>query len=113
MKLLLDECTPRRLLLDFAGHDAQTVEDAGFKGLKNGTLLQRASTAFDVLITVDQNIPFQQNAVNLPLAVIILGASSNRYSDLRMLVPRVLEVLPRIKAGEILTVRDDKQRNVE
>ena len=113
MKLLLDECTPRRLLLDFAGHDVQTVEDAGFKGLKNGALLQRASGAFDVLITVDQNIPFQQNAANLPIAVVILAASSNRYSDLRALVPKVLVVLSGIKVGEIVTVRwaNDRQQS--
>ena len=106
MKLLLDECTPRRLLLDFAGHDAQTVEDAGFKGLKNGALLQRASTAFDVLITVDQNIPFQQNPANLPIAIVILKARSNRYSDLRTLLPKVLQILPAIRVGEIVRVLD-------
>ena len=114
MKLLLEECTPKRLLLDFAGHDVQTVEEAGFKGLKNGALLQRASSAFDVLITVDQNLPFQQNAANLSIAVVILGASSNRYSDLKTLVPRVLEILPGIKVGEIVIVRQesDVQRNL-
>lgn len=91
MKLLLDECTPKRLLLDFAGHDVQTVEGAGFKGLRNGALLQRASSAFEVLITVDQNLPFQQNATTLPIAVVILAALSNRYSDLKLLVPRSLK----------------------
>jgi predicted nuclease of predicted toxin-antitoxin system len=107
MKLLLDECTPKRLILDFTGHDVQTVEQTGFKGLKNGELLQQASSDFDVLITVDQNIPFQQNAANLGIAVVILKARSNRYSDLRTLVPRVLEILPTISAGEIVIVRQD------
>jgi hypothetical protein len=65
-----------------------------------------------VLITVDQNIPFQQNAANLPIAVVILAASSNRYSDLRALVPKVLVVLSGIKVGEIVTVRwaNDRQQ---
>ena len=57
MKLLLDECMPRRLKKAFAPHEAFTVEDAGFKGLKNGRLLREASSNYDVLITVDQNIP--------------------------------------------------------
>jgi len=61
MKLLLDECTPKRLRLDFPGHDVQTVQEAGLKGLKNGALLRLASSKFDVLITADQNITFQQN----------------------------------------------------
>ena len=107
MKLLLDECTPKRLILDFTGHDVQTVEQTGLKGLKNGELLQQASSEFDVLITVDQNIPFQQNAANLEIAVVILKARSNRYSDLRTLVPRVLEILPTISAGKIVTVRQE------
>jgi len=105
MKLLLDECTPKRLLLDFVGHDVQTVEDAGFKGLKNDALLQRARNAFDVLITVDQNLPFQQNAATLPIPVVILAAPSNRYSDPKILVPRVLEILLTIETGEIVMVR--------
>src|SRR5215213_10357450 len=107
MKLLLDECTPKRLILDFTGHDVQTVEQTGLKGLKSGALLQQASSEFDVLITVDQNIPFQQNASNLGIAVVILQARSNRYSDLRALLPRVLEILTFISVGEIVTVREE------
>jgi len=106
MKLLLDECTPKRLSLDLTGHDVQTVEEVGLKGLKNGALLQQASRDFDVLITVDQNIPFQQNPANLPIAIVILKARSNRYSDLRTLLPKVLQILPAIRVGEIVRVLD-------
>jgi predicted nuclease of predicted toxin-antitoxin system len=104
MKLLLDECTPKRLSLDLTGHDVQTVAEVGLKGLKNGALLQQASKNFDALVTVDQNIPFQQNTANLPLAVVILKARSNRYSDLRTLMPRVLQILQTIQVGEIVRV---------
>jgi len=86
---------------------SRTVEQTGLKGLKNGALLQQASSEFDVLITVDQNIPFQQNAANLRIAVVMLQARSNRYSDLRALVPRVLEILPTISAGEVVTIRQE------
>jgi predicted nuclease of predicted toxin-antitoxin system len=77
MKLLLDECTPKRLRLDFPGHEVHTVEQAGLKGLKNGTLLRAASNEFDVLITVDKNIPFQQRITTHSIAILILVARSS------------------------------------
>lgn len=61
MKVLLDECVTHYLKRDFAAHEVLTVEEAGFKGLKNGQLLQAASGEYDVLITVDQNLHYQQN----------------------------------------------------
>ena len=106
MKLLLDECTPARLKWDFPEYDVQTVDDAGFKGLKNGELLQTAiSNGFDVLITVDQNIFFQQNLTGLPISIVILLARSNRYDDLRMLTAEVLEALLSIQPGDVIRVR--------
>ena len=104
MKLLLDECTPARLRLDFPGHEVRTVAQAGFKGLKNGALLRMASLEFDVLITVDQNIPFQQNLSGFTIAIVILVARSNRYSELRTLAPSVLHALTFIRAGEVIRI---------
>src|SRR5438270_11487410 len=103
MRLLLDERVPRRLRRDLAGHTVSTVEEAGFKGLKNGQLL-RAAGNFDALITVDRNIPFQQNLASFNISILILVAGSNRYRDLKSLVPRVLDSLKRIKPGEIAHV---------
>lgn len=76
MKLLLDECIPARLRFDFVGHEVRTLEQAGLKGLKNGILLRTASREFDVLLTVDQNIPFQQNLSELSIAIVILVSRS-------------------------------------
>jgi len=104
MKLLLDECTPTRLKSEFSGYEVRTVQEAGLKGLKNGALLRMASREFDVLITVDQNIPFQQNLSALPIAVVILVARSNRYSELRNLTPKVLNALTSIRAGEVVMI---------
>jgi predicted nuclease of predicted toxin-antitoxin system len=104
MRLLLDECMPRRLKHDFVGHTVATVEEAGLKGLKNGQLLNAASGNFDVLITVDQNLPHQQNPVTLNIAILILFALSNRYQDLKPLVPKSLESLKQIRPGEIMQV---------
>ncbi|MGH9930313.1 MAG: DUF5615 family PIN-like protein [Pyrinomonadaceae bacterium] len=61
MRLLLDECIPRKLKRDLVGHEVATAVEAGYSGMKNGILLRAASSNYDVLITVDQNLPLQQN----------------------------------------------------
>jgi predicted nuclease of predicted toxin-antitoxin system len=104
MKLLLDECAPRRLKNYFVGHDVSTIEQAGFKGLKNGNLLRAADGKFEVLITVDKNIEYQQNTAALPLAIVILTAASNRLESLLPLIPNALKVLETIKTGDVVRV---------
>jgi Domain of unknown function (DUF5615) len=74
MKVLLDECVTRYLKRDFTGHEVLTIEEAGFKGLKNGRLLQAASGQYDVLVTVDQNLQYQQNLKTFAIAIIVLKA---------------------------------------
>ncbi len=61
MRVLLDECLPRRLKADLAGHEATTVPEAGWAGTKNGDLLQLAAARFDAFVTIDQGLAFQQN----------------------------------------------------
>ena len=75
MKLLLDECVVRDLKKDLVGHEVSTVVEAGFGGLENGALLRAASRQYDALITVDLNLPFQQNITLLPIAVLILSST--------------------------------------
>ncbi len=106
MKLLLDECVTRRLSREFAGHNVYTVDEAGFKGLKNGALLRRAvSGGFEVLITVDQNLVHQQNIKSLSIAVLILVAPKNTYDALKLLVPEALAALEKIGPGEVVRVK--------
>src|SRR2546421_605744 len=104
MKLLLDECTPRRLRRDLLGHEVQTIEQARLKGLKNGALLQAASGHFDVLVTVDQSIPTQQNLSVFRIAVLILRAKTNKYADLKPLAPQALEALKTIQPGAVVRI---------
>ena len=104
MRVLLDECVTRYLKPEFSGHDVFTVEDAGFKGLKNGRLLEAASGKFDVLVTVDQNIRFQQNLKTLGLAIILVAALRSTLAILKPLMPKVLQILTTIKPGEIVVV---------
>jgi predicted nuclease of predicted toxin-antitoxin system len=106
MRLLLDECMPRRLRRDLAGHDVFTIEQAGLKGLQNGRLLRAASGTFDVLLTVDKNMPFQQSVSKLPIAVLIFVVKSNTYQNLKSLVPGALNTLATIKPGEVLRVEE-------
>jgi predicted nuclease of predicted toxin-antitoxin system len=104
MRLLLDECVPRRLRRDFLGHTVSTVEEAGLKGLKNGQLLSGASGHFDVLVTVDKNIPYQQNLHAFNVSILILVAASNRYQELKALVPKALDSLKQIRPSETIRV---------
>jgi hypothetical protein len=104
MRLLLDECVTRNLRRDLIDHDVMTVVEAGYGGLKNGALLRAAAGNFDVLITVDRNLPFQQNIGSLEIAVLILITQGITYPDLKPLVPEVLTSLSTIQPGEILRV---------
>ena len=98
MRVLLDENLPHELRRELPGHDVFTVQYQGWSGLKNGVLLSVAATAdFDVMVTMDTGVRYQQNAATLPLALIILKAASNDIDDLRPLVPRLLEVLGKPK----------------
>lgn len=100
MKLLLDECIDRRLGRELAGHEASTVPQMGWSGISNGELLALAESAFDVFITVDRNLSFQQNLPKFNVAVLVLHARSNRLADLRPLIPKVLLILPTLSKGE-------------
>lgn len=107
MKLLLDECLPRKLKREFVGHEVFTIDEAGFKGLKNGELIQSASEAgFEVLVSVDKNIEHRQNKARLPLAILVLSAKTNRIESLLPLMTEALEILENIKTGEIITIEN-------
>jgi predicted nuclease of predicted toxin-antitoxin system len=106
MKLLLDECVPRKLKFLFAGggHECETVRGAGFGGTENGELLALAENSFDVLITIDKNIRYQQNLTGRSIAILIIRAASNDLDDIRPQVPHALLALQSIKPGQIVEV---------
>ena len=84
------------------------MRQAGWAGLGNGNLLRRAVGQFDVLVTGDRNLEYQQNRADLPIPVVVLVAVSNRIESLRPLVPELLQILARIGPGQILHVGVDK-----
>jgi hypothetical protein len=105
MRILLDECVPRRLKREFLGHDVHTVPEMGWSGKKNGELLKlMAGQVFEVLLTVDQSICHQQNLQAAGVAVVVLVATSNRLVDLVPLAPLALATLNTIKPGDIVEV---------
>lgn len=107
MRILLDECVPRPLRHELAGHDVRTIREMGWAGKKNGELLTlMAGAGFEVLLTVDQNLRHQQNLAASGVAVVVMVAASNRLADLMPLVPKVEAALIGIKAGDIVEVCD-------
>jgi predicted nuclease of predicted toxin-antitoxin system len=101
VKILLDECVDRRLAGDFIGHEVKTVEQMGWKSKKNGELLALAAKDFEILVTTDRNLSFQQDVRSSGIAVIVMSARTNRLTDLRPIIPALLKVLPFLKKGEV------------
>lgn len=104
MKVLIDECLPRGLKRLISGYECFTVREMGWSGRKNGELLSLADQRFDVLLTIDQGLQFEQNLANRNLALIVLKARSNDLEDLAPLIPQLLSALSLIKPAQILTV---------
>jgi predicted nuclease of predicted toxin-antitoxin system len=110
MNLLLDECIPRPFKPSLAveGHTCSTVPEAGLAGKTNGELLLLAQRSFQVFITLDKGIPFQQNLTGFKIAILIIRATSSRLVDIFPQVPACLAALRAIKPGEVVRVGEDR-----
>ena len=104
MRVLLDECMPRRLKRQLAGHEVVTAQEAGWAGKKNGDLIRAASGSVDAFITVDKNLVHQQNLNAIPFGVVVLKAPGNRFGDLAPLVPAILAALQSLRPGQVVRV---------
>jgi len=105
VRVLLDECVPRRLQREVTGLDVSHVADEGWQGRRNSDLLGAMLTArFTHLITVDRNLQFQQNIVAAGVGVLVLRAPTNRFADLRPLMAQVQAVLPTVQPGQVIHV---------
>ena len=104
MRVLLDESLPSDLAADLPGHDVRTVSGHGWSGLLNGELLRRARGEFDVFVTMDQNLPHQQNLGAIGMPVVLVFAKSNRMADLRPLIPAILEAVTGAESGAVRRV---------
>jgi predicted nuclease of predicted toxin-antitoxin system len=99
--VLLDGCVPSRLASELAGHQVRTVPEVGWADLDDGPLLDAMAGRFEVLVTVDKNLPKQQRLSNRPLAVVVLRAKTNRLADLLPHVPALQALLENVRPGEV------------
>jgi hypothetical protein len=104
MRILIDECLDWRLCRALTGHQCSSVRDAGWEGLTNGKLLERAEKQFDVFLTADRNLRFQQNVSSFNIAVIVLETRSTRLVDTMQLIPQLLVSLTTIQPGQVIRI---------
>jgi hypothetical protein len=104
MRILIDECLNWRFSRALTGHYAVSAQKMGWAGLKNSVLLIEAEKQFDVFITGDLNLNFQQDVTKYNIAVIVLHAKSTQLHQTLPLMPKVLTLLPELKPGEVVDV---------
>ena len=112
MRIFIDEDVPRELSADFraGGHEVVHVEDVGMKGTKNGALLSYVSGTFDVLVTADSNLEFQQHLPRYDVAVVLLDPRLKTVSQLRDLVPAALAAIPIAPKHQVTPIRPEVAR---
>ena len=104
MRILLDESLPTELRDELPGHFVRSVQEMGWSALRNGELLREAVDQFDVFVTADQNLQYQQNLKTLPIAVAVLFARSNRIQSLKPLVPDLLSALATLEPRTLFRI---------
>jgi predicted nuclease of predicted toxin-antitoxin system len=102
MKVLLDECAPKYLKRALTEHEVQTVQEAGWSGLKNGELLALAQEHFEVFVTADKNLRYQQNLKERNIPIVELP--TNTLSVVKKLVGTVNQILAEIRKGDYVQV---------
>ena len=106
MKVLIDECLPRKLKYELPDHEVKTVPEAGWAGKKNGVLLRLMADVFDVFITIDSNLEDQQQLASQPTAFVVLSAVNNKLETLLPLMPDVRATLETIQPGQVVKVTE-------
>jgi Domain of unknown function (DUF5615) len=99
VRILLDECVDWRLARDLIGHDVKSARQMGWTTIRNGELLGLAAAQFDVFLTVDRNLSFQQHMPSFSIAVIVIRARTNRLADLRAMLPQLLAAIDAAQPG--------------
>jgi hypothetical protein len=99
VRVFLDESIDWRFARDIVGHDVKTARQMGWTTIQNGALLTLASQHFDVFVTLDRNLSFQQNLDSFSIAVVVLKAKTSRLTDLRPLIPNLLVAIESAQSG--------------
>jgi len=104
MRILLDEMMSRKLGRELADHEVSTVQREGWAGLTNRTLLDAIASHFDVFITMDKGMRYQQHLTDRPFGIIEVRAISNAMRALLPAVPRIRAAIQTIQPGDIVTI---------
>jgi predicted nuclease of predicted toxin-antitoxin system len=104
MRILLDECLPRKLKNHLAEHECRTVQEMGWAGKSNGDLLDLAESQFEVFVTIDANLRYQQSLRGRRIAILVLRCRSNRYADLEPLAQTLHNAVRAIQPGTVAYV---------
>ena len=108
MKIIIDECLPKRLTRIFSEHDVWTVPQIGLAGIEDGILLDELNMRdIDLFVTMDGNIEFQQQFINRKFSTLIIQSVSNRLNDLLHLENNILTIISKIEPGIVLYVTND------
>ena len=105
--MFLDECIDWRLARDIVGHDVKTARQMGWTTIQNGALLILASQHFDVFVTLDRNLSFQQNLDSFSIAVVVRRAKTSRLTDLKPLIPNLLVTIESAQSGAVKFIGAD------
>jgi predicted nuclease of predicted toxin-antitoxin system len=104
-RVLFDENMPRKLRRDLSEFAIRTVQEEGWRGFENGNLLRRASAAFDVLVTADQRLRYQQNVSQFDIGIVVIETIDTRLSNLRRFLPQVKDAIDNVTSGSVYIVR--------
>ena len=107
MRVLIDECLDWRLCRALTGHQCASVQKMGWGGITNGALLEKAAEEFDVFLTGDRNLTFQQDVTRLNMTVVVLHAESTQLRYTLPLIPKLLSLLPTLQLGEVVNIHPD------
>lgn len=106
MKILLDECVTRKIKATLVDYEVYTVFEMGFSGLKNGKLLEQAEKeGFDILLTIDKNINYQQNIRSYNLSVVILDVFDSHFKQINKLIPDFLSGIDSYRPGSSYLIK--------
>jgi predicted nuclease of predicted toxin-antitoxin system len=103
-RVLFDENMPRKLRRDFPEFFIRTAQEQGWSSFRNGVLLREASASFDVLVTIDQRMRYQQNVRQLDIGIVVIEVPDTRLVYVRRLVPELRDAIERVKPGEVIVV---------
>lgn len=106
MKILLDECVTKKLKAHLTEFEVRTLNDMGWSGLRNGTLLKAAvEQEFDILLTVDKNLPYQQNMLRHNITVVVLDVKRNKISHLLEVLPLFKEQVSSFQKAQVYRIK--------